>query len=98
MAKISKRRPARGSAANLDTANHADDAAPHNAGMESAPRKKPDTENDVEDVHALAIKRWTAGHERERDNIDLAYDDLEFLEGDQWPADAGPARESEERP
>ena len=63
MAKISKRRPAKGSAANLDTANHADDAAPHNAGMESAPRKKSDAADD--DVHATAIKRWTAGHERE---------------------------------
>src|SRR5438477_435490 len=96
MAKISKRRPAKGSAANLDTANHADDAAPHNAGMESAPRKKSDAADD--DVHATAIKRWTAGHERERENIDLAYEDLEFLEGDQWPADAVTARASEKRP
>src|SRR5258706_205390 len=95
MAKNSKRRPARTGGTNSYTGS-ADDAAPHNAGMESAPQKNSAT--DVDDVHGLAIKRWQTGHERERDNIDLAYEDLEFLEGDQWPADSVTARESEKRP
>jgi hypothetical protein len=67
---------------------------------------QPDTAHDAErpdeskpdDVHALALKRWQAGYERDRDNIDAAYADLEFLEGDQWPAEAVRLRESEERP
>jgi hypothetical protein len=51
-----------------------------------------------DDVHALALKRWQAGYERDRDNIDAAYEDLEFLEGNQWPAEAIAIRQSEDRP
>jgi hypothetical protein len=55
-------------------------------------------ESGTDDVHALALKRWQAGYERDRDNIDAAYEDLEFLEGDQWPVEAVRIRESEDRP
>src|SRR5258708_3345746 len=77
--------------------SHAREDAPLHAGREGAPQKETSTE-DADDIHATAIRRWTAGHERDRDNIDAAYEDLEFLEGDQWPADAVAARESEKRP
>ena len=55
-------------------------------------KSKPD------DAHALALKRWQAGYERDRDNIDEAYEDLEFLEGNQWPPRAITLRQNEDRP
>ena len=61
----------------------------------AATKSKPDKDDDV---HRVAIRRWQAGYDRDRDNIDDAYEDLEFLEGDQWPADAVTLRENEKRP
>ena len=60
-----------------------------------AEKGKPDTDDDI---HRVAIRRWQAGYDRDRDNIDDAYEDLEFLEGDQWPKDAVTLRENEKRP
>jgi len=56
---------------------------------------KPDKDDDI---HRVAIRRWQAGYDRDRDNIDAGYEDLEFLEGDQWPKDAVTLRENEKRP
>ena len=61
-----------------------------------APEKGKLDKND--DIHRTAIRRWQAGYDRDRDNIDDAYEDLEFLEGDQWPKDAVTLRENEKRP
>lgn len=109
MAKPTTRRPSKGRA-NSNTYAGAPEDAPHSSGMQSlgtpdntdtdegAPKKGKKKTDDDSDTHETAIKRWTAGHERDRENIDLAYEDLEFLEGDQWPADAVTARESEKRP
>lgn len=46
----------------------------------------------------LARERWTRGMDRERGNIQLAYDDLDFMGGNQWPKDVMEARTSESRP
>lgn len=45
-----------------------------------------------------ARARYDRAMERERDNITLAYEDLEFLAGKQWPADLVKVREGESRP
>src|SRR5262249_25768121 len=50
------------------------------------------------DFLRAAIERAHAAHMRERDNMEEAYDDLEFLAGNQWPAYAKQQREAEERP
>ena len=65
---------------------------------EAAHDQERSDQTDPDDVHALALKRWQAGYERDRDNIDAAYEDLEFLEGNQWPAEAITIRQSEDRP
>ena len=47
------------------------------------------------DIHAKARKQYTTGYERERQNIENAYDDLKFRRGeveDQWDAEALKAR------
>jgi hypothetical protein len=56
---------------------------------------------DHRDILAQARKDWTAAEERERHNIKLAYEDLEFLAGDdlsQWPEKQKKEREAEGRP
>ena len=61
--------------------------------------KKPKLTN--EEKAALlkeARARYDRAMEKERDNIQLAYDDLEFLAGKQWPTDLIKVRESESRP
>lgn len=53
------------------------------------------------DILAQAREDWDAAWEREEDNIRLAYEDLEFLAGDnysQWPVDERRKREDECRP
>jgi hypothetical protein len=87
MAKSNKRRPA-GPGEARTYAKPTDEIA------ESAAK----TPEQDEDIHALALKRWQAGYERDRDNIDAAYEDLEFLEGNQWPAEAIAIRQNEDRP
>ena len=66
---------------------HQSDAAPEKAKRDEA-----------DEMHRTAIRRWQAGYDRDRENIDDAYEDLEFLEGDQWPADAVTLRQTEKRP
>ena len=73
MAKFSRRRPAKSGAVETDA--RADDAY-------AAPDTKPGEDDASDDVHALAMKRWQAGYERDRDNIDEGYEDLQFLEGE----------------
>lgn len=56
---------------------------------------------DKKDILAKARKDWDAAEQRERHNIKLAYEDLEFLAGDelsQWPAKQRKEREDEGRP
>jgi hypothetical protein len=87
MARLRERRPAKAGGANTDAppaGQAAHDEDPNKTGKD--------------DVHALALKRWQAGYERDRDNIEAAYEDLEFLEGNQWPAEAITLRQSEDRP
>jgi len=53
------------------------------------------------DILAQAREDWDAAQEREQDNIRLAYEDLEFLAGDnysQWPAEQRKKREEDFRP
>lgn len=45
-----------------------------------------------------AIERYDRGYEREETNIIEAYEDLEFLSGNQWPADVKKSREEAQRP
>lgn len=47
---------------------------------------------------AEAHARFRRAEERERDNQRLAYEDLEFLDGNQWPAALAREREAEGRP
>lgn len=50
------------------------------------------------DILARARKDWERAELRERDNIRLAYDDLNFLAGDQWPREQRVDREMQGRP
>lgn len=45
-----------------------------------------------------ARARWNRGMDRERENIKLAYDDLDFLAGNQWPVEVAKTRNDESRP
>ncbi len=38
-----------------------------------------------EDICRTALERYRRWHEREQENIDLAYEDLAFYAGEQWP-------------
>src|SRR5262245_16235977 len=60
-------------------------AAP--ARREPAPSKSLD-----DDFIGTAIKRADAAYRAAKDNIDAAYEDLQFLAGDQWPEYAKAAR------
>jgi hypothetical protein len=46
---------------------------------------KPEKPKDAEDILAKAREDWDRAYERDQTNIDLAYEDLKFLSGDQWP-------------
>lgn len=46
----------------------------------------------------LARKRYDRAMDHERENIQLAYDDLEFMAGRQWPDDVARERNEESRP
>lgn len=46
----------------------------------------------------LARTRYTRAMEHERENIKLAYEDLEFMAGKQWPEDVANERSGEGRP
>jgi hypothetical protein len=45
-----------------------------------------------------ARERYTRAMDRERENIRLAYEDLDFEAGNQWPADVAKTRNDESRP
>jgi hypothetical protein len=59
------------------------------------PKAKP---SDEDDVIKTARDRWDRAYEKERDNIDAAYEDLQFLSGSQWPAEIAQERENDSRP
>ena len=66
--------------------------------MADSKRARTDEESEI---LAQAREDWDAAWEREQDNIKNAYEDLEFLAGDdycQWPSDQRRKRESESRP
>lgn len=66
---------------------------------EGAPaRKRKAKGGDTGTLHADIMKRWDAAYERERENIDLAYEDQLFRLGDQWDAQAALARRADSRP
>lgn len=50
------------------------------------------------EVHAEAIKRWGYAYNRERENINNAYEDQMFRLGDQWDPVALAARTADSRP
>lgn len=52
----------------------------------------------VKDIIATAKKRFQHCQEAESENRDLALEDLEFVEGEQWPDDVKSEREKEGRP
>src|ERR1043165_8204388 len=93
MTKSAKRKPSGSGGAESDDDSESGTARR----MGGAPqRDKP--QRDASEVHRVAIRRWHAGYDRERDNIRESYEDLKFLEGDKWPADAVTLRENEKRP
>jgi hypothetical protein len=55
-------------------------------------------EGEEHEICTTAIKRYSRWLERERDNIDNAYEDLRFRAGEQWPMDALKSRQEEKRP
>lgn len=54
--------------------------------------------DEKEKVIKEARKNWTRGMDAEKDNIAAAYEDLDFLAGNQWPSTVLKTRESESRP
>ena len=50
------------------------------------------------EILKTARARWDRGMDAERENIRLAYDDLEFEAGNQWPQTVAKTRENESRP
>jgi hypothetical protein len=60
--------------------------------LKAAKKGEAAAEPKTDDFLALAIKRYDAAYEREESNIREAYDDLDFLAGNQWPAEALEAR------
>jgi hypothetical protein len=64
-------------------------------------REAQDKTDGSKDILAQARKDWDAAEMRERENIRLAYEDLEFLSGDelsQWPIKERTERANEGRP
>jgi len=85
MAKNRKRQP------------QADEPADSEAAPEEDKKATADTADD--DMHAEAIKRYERGWERDRKNMERAYEDLRFLaEEGQWEDRARREREAEGRP
>ena len=64
--------------------------------------EKPDdkklSKKDSSELLTLARKQYDRAMDRERENIQLAYDDLEFMAGKQWPAGIAKERADESRP
>lgn len=66
-----------------------------NVGPEKASDSRTARKTDWEAVHAQAMEEYERDYQRERDNIDAAYDDLKFRRGlpeDQWEPEALKAR------
>jgi hypothetical protein len=61
------------------------------------PEEKPAKEFD-DDLVKEAMERADEAYNRERENIDAGYEDLEFEAGNQWPDWARKQREAEDRP
>jgi hypothetical protein len=63
-----------------------------------AKTKDKPAKKDEGDFLATAMKRYERGYDRERENMDQAYQDLEFRAGDQWDSQAEKCRREESRP
>ncbi len=75
------------------------------ADYDPAQKIKGDDEPEIEMSRAqkdallkTARERWSRGMDRERENIKLAYEDLDFMAGNQWPAEVAKTRNAESRP
>lgn len=55
-------------------------------------------QKDESDPHKQALARYNRALQRERDNMDQAYEDLAFYAGAQWPQELLARRELEDRP
>lgn len=60
--------------------------------------KHSEAKSDASDPHKDALKRYERAFQRERDNIDNAYEDLAFMAGVQWTQELIAKRELEDRP
>lgn len=56
------------------------------------------TKDEKDAILKIARQRWDRAMDRERENIKLAYEDLDFLAGNQWPETVAATRASESRP
>jgi hypothetical protein len=56
------------------------------------------TDRDTDGLVTQALARWRLAEERERENQRQAYEDLEFLDGNQWPEQLRKELEAEGRP
>lgn len=63
-----------------------------------AKTKSKDDGDDGAEIVRDALKVYDDWMDRERDNIDEGYDDLEFRAGNQWPEEIRQEREDENRP
>lgn len=73
------------------------EAAPDKDGQPAKDEKKL-SQKEKAALLSMARKRYDRAMDRERENIRLAYDDLEFLAGKQWPDEVCKEREGESRP
>lgn len=54
--------------------------------------------DNTDDICRTALLRYSRWREREVENIDLAYEDLQFRAGEQWPGDVVKERAVDKRP
>jgi hypothetical protein len=66
-------------------------------GLMAKTKDKPAKKDDSSFL-AEALKRYERGYERDRENMEQAYEDLEFRAGNQWDALAEKTRRDESRP
>ena len=65
--------------------------------VDSTPNR-PNANRGDTDILSEAQSRWDRAYDREKDNQALAYEDLEFLSGDQWPDGERKKRADKGRP
>jgi hypothetical protein len=60
--------------------------------------KKKLNKSDADEILKEARERWDRAYEKEEENMVLAYEDLQFMAGNQWPERVRNEREQEGRP